>query len=143
MRNILTLFILIISCLNVYGQGKLDITGKWKTIDDKTGKPKSIVEIVKLSNGIYAGRIIKLFKEPTNPNCIKCTGILKNKPLIGLEIIKDIRQNGNEFGDGKITDPETGKSYNCIIARKGNQLEVRGYVGIVALGRTQRWHLLD
>ena len=119
------------------------IEGKWKTIDDETGKPKSIVEIFKKSDGKYYGKIVQLLQKPENNNCVKCTDDRKNKPLVGLEIIRGLKKDGGEFSGGTITDPKSGKSYKCIIKREGNKLHVRGYVGFAAIGRTQVWELAN
>ncbi len=116
------------------------IEGKWKTIDDETGKAKSIVEIFKKSNGQYYGKITQLLDKVENDNCIKCSDDRKNKPLVGLEIIRGLKKSGNEFTGGTITDPKSGKSYKCTITRNGDKLAVRGYVGFSLIGRTQTWH---
>lgn len=115
------------------------IEGKWKTIDDETGKAKSIVEITKKSDGKYYGKILQLLQKPENNNCVKCTDDRKNKPLIGLEIIRGLKKDGSDFEGGTITDPKTGKTYKCAITRSGNNLNVRGYVGFSLIGRTQTW----
>lgn len=119
------------------------IEGKWKTIDDETGQAKSIVEVFKKSNGQYYGKITQLLAKPENETCVKCTDDRKNKPLIGLEIIRGIKKSGNEFTGGTITDPKTGKTYKCTITRAGNKLNVRGYVGFSLIGRTQTWHKVN
>ncbi|MBW8359564.1 MAG: DUF2147 domain-containing protein [Weeksellaceae bacterium] len=119
------------------------IEGKWKTIDDETGKPKSIVEITKNSKGQYVGKIVQLLAKPENNTCIKCTDDRKNKPLIGLEIIRGLKKEGKEFSGGTITDPKTGKTYKCNIKREGDKLNVRGYVGFSLIGRTQTWHKVN
>lgn len=115
------------------------IEGKWKTIDDETGKAKSIVEIFKKNDGKYYGKIQQLMQKPTNDNCVKCKDDRKNKPLIGLEIIKGLEKDGDEFTGGTITDPKNGKTYKCTITRDGNKLNVRGYIGFSVIGRTQVW----
>lgn len=115
------------------------IEGKWKTIDDETGKAKSIVEIFKKNDGKYYGKIQQLMQKPTNDNCVKCKDDRKNKPLIGLEIIRGLEKNGDEFTGGTITDPKNGKTYKCTITRDGNKLNVRGYIGFSVIGRTQVW----
>ena len=115
------------------------IEGKWKTIDDETGKAKSIVEIFKKSDGKYYGRILQLLAKPENNNCVKCTDDRKNKPLAGLEIIRGLKKDGNEFTGGTITDPKSGKSYKCTVTRTGDKLNVRGYVGFSLIGRSQTW----
>lgn len=119
------------------------IEGKWKTIDDETGQAKSIVEVFKKSNGQYYGKITQLLAKPENETCVKCTDDRKNKPLIGLEIIRGLKKSGNEFTGGTITDPKTGKTYKCTITRDGNKLNVRGYVGFSLIGRTQTWHKVN
>ncbi len=119
------------------------IEGKWKTIDDETGKAKSIVEIYKKSDGKYYGRIHQLLQKPQNNNCVKCTDDRKNKPLLGLEIIRGLQKDGNEFTDGTITDPAKGKTYKCTVTRSGDKLNVRGYIGFSMIGRTQTWHKVN
>jgi len=119
------------------------IEGKWKTIDDETGKAKSIVEIYKKSDGKYYGKISQLLHKPEHANCVECKDDRKNKPLIGLEIIRGLSKEGNEFTGGTITDPKKGKTYKCTITRDGDKLNVRGYLGISLLGRDQTWQKVD
>lgn len=117
------------------------IEGKWKTIDDETGKEKSIVEIFKKSDGKYYGKIVQLLQKPENNNCVKCTDDRKNKPLIGLEIIRGLKKEDAEFTGGTITDPKKGKTYKCTITKDGaDKLNVRGYIGFSLIGRSQTWH---
>ncbi len=116
------------------------IEGKWKTIDDQTGKAKSIVEITKKPNGKYYGKVVQLLIKPENPNCTGCKDDRKNKPIQGMEVIRDMQKEGNEFTGGTITDPKTGKTYKCNITRNGDKLDVRGYMGFSLIGRTQTWH---
>lgn len=117
------------------------IEGKWKTIDDETKQAKSIVEIYKSSNGKYYAKIVQLLQKPENNNCVKCTDDRKNKPLIGLEIVRGLEKDGNEFSGGTITDPKSGKTYKCIIKNNGtDKLDVRGFIGFSLIGRTQVWH---
>jgi uncharacterized protein (DUF2147 family) len=119
------------------------IEGKWKTIDDETGKPKSIVEIFKKSDGKYYGKIVQLLQKPENNNCVKCTDDRKNKPLVGLEIIRGLKVMVQNLQDGTITDPKKGKTYKCTVTRSGDKLNVRGYVGFSLIGRNQTWHRVD
>ncbi len=116
------------------------IEGKWKTIDDETGEAKSVVEIYKKSNGQYYGKISQLLGKVENENCVKCSDDRKNKPLVGLEIIRGLKKSGSEFTGGTITDPKSGKTYKCTITRSGDKLNVRGYIGFSLIGRTQTWH---
>lgn len=116
------------------------IFGKWKTIDDQTGEAKSIIEIYKKGTKAY-GKIVDILN-PANRNntCIKCEGDEYNKPLIGLDIIKELVKDGNAYEDGTIFDPEKGKTYKAKIwvdEEDPSRLNVRGYISF--LFRTQQW----
>jgi len=117
--------------------------GRWTTIDDETKKPKSVVTIWE-ENGKLYGKIEKLFREPNeeqNPVCDKCEGALKNKPIIGMTILRDLKKDGSEWTGGTILDPANGKTYKATIAVEdgGKKLKLRGYIGIALIGRTQYW----
>ncbi|MDC8105205.1 DUF2147 domain-containing protein [Chryseobacterium sp. B21-037] len=119
------------------------IEGKWKTIDDETKQAKSIVEIYKKTDGTYYGKVSQLLIKPADPNCTNCKDDRKGKPILGLEIIRGLKKEGDEFSGGTITDPKTGKTYKCTITRSGDQLNVRGYIGLSLLGRTQTWQKVN
>ncbi len=139
MKNIITILALFIS-IAFYAQSH-SVIGKWKTIDDQTGKAKSIVEIYERSGKIY-GKIVDIVDtEKRKSLCTACSGEEKNKPVIGLVIIKGLKKDGKEYNDGKILDPTTGKLYKCFLALEGNdKLKVRGYIGVSLFGRTQIWN---
>ncbi|MDR0825239.1 MAG: DUF2147 domain-containing protein [Prevotella sp.] len=139
MKKIKTLFILtfLVGGLTMSAQ---TVAGKWKTFDDKTGDAKSIVEITEKGGKIYGTIIEILNPAKKNDKCDKCPDSDKNKPLIGLTIIKGLSKDGNEYSDGKILDPVSGKLYKCTVSLDGkDKLKVRGYVGISAFGRNQLW----
>lgn len=117
------------------------VTGKWKTIDDETGKAKSIVEIYEKSGKIY-GKVIDILEEENKKKvCKECSGDDKNKPILGMVIIKGLSKDGLEYTDGKILDPKNGKLYKCFITLESkDKLKVRGYIGISLIGRTQYWY---
>jgi uncharacterized protein (DUF2147 family) len=117
--------------------------GRWTTIDDETKKPKSVIAIYE-ENGKLYGKIEKLFREPNepeNPVCDKCEGALKNQPILGMVILRDLKKDDDEWSGGTILDPGNGKTYKCKIAVQdgGKKLKVRGYIGMSLLGRTQHW----
>lgn len=117
--------------------------GLWRTIDDATGKQKSLVRISE-TNGVFSGKVEKLFREPSddqNPLCDKCEGELKGKPALGMTILTGIRQDGKSYDGGKILDPNNGKVYSSklTLIDGGKKLEMRGYIGTPMLGRTQTW----
>ncbi|MFP4846061.1 DUF2147 domain-containing protein [Winogradskyella sp. PE311] len=116
-----------------------DIFGKWKTIDDETGKEKSIVEIYKDDGKVY-GKIVELIN-PDNkrPICSKCQGEKKDQPIIGMIIIEDLEKDGDVFEGGTILNPKNGKIYKCRLKLEANKntLQVRGYVSFFY--KTQYW----
>lgn len=117
-----------------------DMTGKWKTIDDETGKVKSIVHVFKATNGKYYGQVKDILDKTRgeNPLCDKCTDKRKGQPIKGMYIINDMTLNGNVLSGGNILDPQKGKEYSCKIWLEGDKLKVRGYWGVFY--RTQTWH---
>ena len=118
------------------------VVGKWKTIDDETGKPKSIVEIFQEGDEVK-GRIAELINpEEPDPVCKECKGDQKDKPIRGLQIISGMKKSGDgEWSGGEILDPKKGKTYKCRLRVKdgGAKLEVRGFVGFSLIGRSQTW----
>ena len=138
MKKIIFAFVALFFATLSYAQ----IEGKWKTIDDETGQEKSIVEIFKKSDGKYYGKVTQLLIKPANPNCVDCKDDRKNKPILGMEVVRGLKKDGNEFTGGAITDPKTGKTYKCTITRSGDKLNVRGYIGFSLIGRNQTWHKL-
>ena len=115
------------------------IFGKWKTIDDETGKPKSFVVIYQNEEKEY-GKIISLFPEPSenpNPVCEECDDYRKNKEIIGMEIVTGMHKNGDEWVDGEILDPENGKVYRCKLWVENGKLKVMGYIAFFY--RIQTW----
>ena len=129
---------LIVLMFSLFSHAQSEVIGTWKTIDDVTGKEKSIVKIFKATNGKYYGKIINL-TDPKKKNgvCDKCEGDKKNKPLIGMLIIEGLKKDGTDYSGGTITNPEDGKVYTCTIWREGSTLKVRGYIGFFF--KTQTW----
>jgi uncharacterized protein (DUF2147 family) len=117
------------------------LLGKWKTIDDNSGKPKSVVEFYERNGKVY-GKIVALFREPgedPDPVCTKCESDDERhgKKVIGMTIVRNMVKEGAEYTGGDILDPEVGKVYRCKLWIEDNQLMVRGYWG--PFFRTQVW----
>jgi uncharacterized protein (DUF2147 family) len=117
--------------------------GLWNNVDDKTGKPKADIRISE-SNGVLQGRVEKLYRGPSedqHPICSECEGDDRGRPVIGLSIIDGMRKDGDAWSGGTILDPENGKVYRSRLRLidGGRRLEVRGYVGVPVLGRSQVW----
>jgi uncharacterized protein (DUF2147 family) len=115
-------------------------TGTWKTVDDKSGKVTSQVELYEQGGKLF-GKITEL----TEPNdqqgkpkiCTRCTGADKDQPIVGLVIIKDLNLSGDRYKGGTITDPEDGKVYKAEVWVEDGKLKVRGYLGLFY--KTQTW----
>jgi len=119
--------------------------GVWKTIDDASGKEKSLIRISD-SGGVLTGRIEKLLDPATPPDavCKECTDERKDKPVVGMTIIRNVRPDDGDSGvwsGGDILDPNNGKVYKVRLkpVDGGAKLDVRGYIGAPLLGRTQTW----
>jgi uncharacterized protein (DUF2147 family) len=119
--------------------------GLWKTIDDNTKKEKSFVRIGE-SGGVFTGKVEKIV-DPDTPKdavCKECSDERKDKPIVGMTILRNLRQSSDdktEFEGGDILDPNNGKVYKAKLklVDNGSKLEVRGFIGISLLGRTQTW----
>lgn len=140
---LLSFVIIAMSCAQAQSSSS-NLLGKWKTIDDETGRVKSIVDVTE-RNGKYYGKVVELFRLPEedpNPICSDCKDDRKDMPALGMEIVRDMAQKGtdSEWENGTICDPKNGKVYDCemwIDSDRPNELKVRGY--IYFLFRTQTW----
>ncbi len=114
--------------------------GRWKTVDDETGKPKSVVEIY-LENGKYTGKIVELFRAPDedqDPVCKKCEDHRQGQKVKGMIIIRNMNKKSDKYADGDILDPKKGEIYDLTMwLENENTLKVRGWWGWVY--RTQTW----
>lgn len=114
----------------------------WKTIDDKTKQPKAVVKFTEQSNGTLTASIQSILTQGEENSCTKCEGTYKNKSLKGVTIVRNLKNTGGaNYDGGSILDPKNGKSYSLKgkLANGGKTLELRGYIGIAALGRNQTW----
>lgn len=138
-----TLSILGLSLLSTLVMATDPLHGtKWKTIDDQTKKPQSIVQFTETSNGVLSAKIIDVLEGSEGNKCTKCEGKFYNKPLEGVQIVSGLkRTHQNIYDGGKITDPKNGKTYSfsAKLAPDGKTLSGRGYIGVSALGHSQTW----
>ncbi|MFT7344517.1 MAG: hypothetical protein ACI9XP_001102 [Lentimonas sp.] len=139
MKNLLMLAVGFLLTTSVYAQSSL---GKWVTIDDKTNKKKSIVELYKEDDKLY-GKIIYLYPREgraLDAKCELCEDDRNGQPLLGLQIVRNLEWDGGSWIDGTIVDPENGKVYTLkmwVDKEKPDVLNVRGYIG--PFYRTQTW----
>lgn len=139
-----TLLLSLLTAFVFSGTVAPTVEGRWKTIDDETGKAKSIVEIYKSGDKLY-GKIVKLYRdanEDQDPKCTECEGDNYNKRITGMTIIEGMEfdADDDEWDDGTILDPKTGTVYDCKLwldEDNSNRLKVRGYIAFFF--RTQTW----
>ncbi len=134
-------FSLVIVCLNIQFLSSQSIVGKWRTIDDRNGITKAIVELYK-EDGLLQGRVLKILeKGKENALCIKCEGELKDKPVEGMQIIFSFKETDKGVYKGKkLFDPEQAMTFRGKIwldPDDPDKLKVRGYLAF--LYRTQTW----
>jgi len=133
--SILTLGVNVIS-----SQTTDSIAGSWKTFDDDSNQPAAIVLITE-KNGLFSGVVTKLLDPSALPSCEKCTDYRKGKAVIGMEILSGLKKTGDAYSGGYILDPDDGEIYRAEMKLKdqGAKLDLRAYIGIPLLGRTQTW----
>lgn len=114
----------------------------WKTIDDKTKQAKATVKFTEQKNGTLTATIQSILTPGEENACTKCEGPYKNKSLKGLTIVRGLKNSGGtNYDSGSILDPQSGKTYKLKgqLADGGQKLQLRGYIGVAALGRDQTW----
>ena len=132
MKKCLLLLALVFSSL--FASAQIDkIVGEWYTVDDETGAVKALVDIYKGDNGLYYGKIIKVFKDgQENPNSDRK----------GLVIVKVMKAEDGMLKGGTIYEPESGKTYYAKISynEADNTITLRGSLDRRGwVGRSQTW----
>jgi len=117
--------------------------GRWKTMDDASHQPKSIVSL-RILDGRLEGKVDSLFRRPgedADPVCNRCSGELQGKRILGMTFLSGLMRDGEWWQGGTVLDPANGKTYRCKLKLSGggDTLSVRGYLGVALLGRTQTW----
>ena len=117
--------------------------GLWRNVDDKTGEAKAEIRIRDTGAGGLLGVLEKRLSKDAKPDdvCKECTDDRKDKPVLGLEIIRGAKkaEGKDVWESGRILDPEKGSTYSLRLTPidGGQKLEVRGSIG--PFGRTQTW----
>lgn len=135
---------LLLALLPAVAQAADSPVGLWQTINDETGLATSIVRIQE-ENGALVGKVQQVLQSSRGPNplCEACKGARHNQPVVGMSILWDLKADAKTPGSyqgGFVLDPSKGKEYRARIKlREDGKLEVRGFIGIALLGRTQVW----
>jgi len=117
-------------------------TGLWRTVDDKTHKPRGLVRLYE-HNGAIFGRIEASYDaKEAGERCEKCEGERRNQPVIGLVFLRNMKGKGPDYAGGDILDPDSGWLYRCKMTLEdgGKRLVVRGFLGFSLIGRSQTWY---
>ena len=139
-HSLLTGLVLAVLPLSAFAQDASPL-GKWKTIDDETGKAKSIVEITRAADGTLRGTVVEILYSEKGPNpiCDKCKGANKDKPVKGMTILWGLKADGDEWTGGTVLDPAKGKTYKSKIEllEGGRKLGMSGCIAFFC--RQQVW----
>lgn len=116
--------------------------GRWRTVDDATGKAKSVVEVYRARDGSYAGHVAEILdtKDGPNPACKKCKGAQHGKPIKGMVILWGLKPDGaGKWSGGRVLDPENGKDYKARLEllEGGSKLGMSGCIAFLC--RQQVW----
>ena len=140
-----TILTLSAGLLSLAAHAQMSPVGLWRSIDDESKQPKAEIRITQTASAGLSGVVERALQNNpnTDPNCSLCSDDRKDKPKIGMEIIRGGQQGDGKavWEGGKILDPENGKNYSLRLTPidGGKKLEVRGYIGAPMLGRTQTW----
>jgi len=136
----------VLGVVAVGAQAQMSPVGVWKTIDDKTKAEKAQVRVIE-TGGVVSGKIEKLLAPGANQEakCDKCSDDRKDKAVIGMEIIRGVKKDGDVWTGGTILDSAEGKVYKVKMTpiEGGKKMEMRGYVGAPMFGRTQVWQRVE
>jgi uncharacterized protein (DUF2147 family) len=140
MKKTFASFFLAALCLPALAQ--MTPAGLWRSIDDNSGEAKAEISIKDNGKGGLNGVVERsLLKTSSEPNCSLCTDDRKDKPKVGMEIIREAVKAASEdiWEGGTIIDPENGKVYKLRLTpiEGGKKLQVRGYIG--PFYRNQVW----
>ena len=142
MKKIIALTAGLVCASGIFAQ--MTPEGLWRSIDDKSGQPKAEIRIT--ANGsVLSGVVEKALIASPEPLCTACTDDRKDKPKLGMEIIRGVKKTEGKdvWEDGKILDPDNGKNYTLALTplEDGKKLQVRGYIG--PFYRTQVWQRIQ
>ncbi|MGP8272044.1 MAG: DUF2147 domain-containing protein [Terracidiphilus sp.] len=113
--------------------------GRWQIVNsDGTLNGKAETYLV---NGKLFGKVTEV-RPGRSPKdvCDKCPGEYKNQPILNMVFMRNFHPDGDDWVDGTVVDPESGKVYKGKMWAIGNdKLGMRGFVGISLFGRTETW----
>ena len=111
--------------------------GKWKTLDDESGKPMTITEVYRAKNGTLAAKIVENLGLP--PTCDECSGPNKGKPFVGMVTLWNLKEKDGGWGDGNGYKPSDDRKFNAKsvkLIEGGNKLKIKGCVAFICRDAT-------
>lgn len=135
-RLYLYLVALVFSCFCglSYAAGQLDPAGVWQT-------PRSVLRIHN-ANGVLSAEVLQIRKHTasSSPVCTKCSGSLKDKPIIGMTVMWGLKQkDADQWDGGKVVDPETGETYNASLKLSPDGKTISFYASKLVFGKMVTW----
>jgi len=141
-RNFIFFLGIFSACPKTFGAEAPSLAGLWRTIDDKTRKARGVVRLYEQQGALF-GKIERSYDpKEANDVCDKCTDDRRNKPVVGMVFLRNMKRHGaTEYTGGDILDPDSGWLYRCKISVEegGKKLVVRGFLGLSLIGRSQIW----
>ena len=138
MRKLLLTAVLASLSFAATAQHAASPIGKWKTLDDKTGKVMTISEIYETKNGTLAAKIVEAVGVPAT--CTTCSGKNANKPMVGIVTLWNLKANKDGSWSGSGYKPSDDRKFNAKSVKLvdgGNKLEVKGCVAFIC--KTATW----
>ncbi|MES2858934.1 MAG: DUF2147 domain-containing protein [Pseudomonadota bacterium] len=138
MRKIILAGLLATVAFSASAQNASSPLGKWKTLDDQTGKPMTVTEVYMAKNGTMAARIVENLGLPNT--CTTCSGEYKNKPAVGMVTLWNLKDKKGVWSDGNGYKPSEDTKFkvkSVKLVDGGNKLEVTGCKSIFC--RTATW----
>ncbi|RMH93001.1 DUF2147 domain-containing protein [Lysobacter pythonis] len=138
MRKTLFVLTLGLAAMPMLASAQQSPVGKWRTLDDETRKPMTVVEVYEAQNGTLAAKIVENIAAP--PTCTKCSGKDKGKSIIGMPVLWNLKNKNGVWGDGNGLKPSTGDTFRAksvVVTDGGRKLEVTGCKAIFC--RTATW----
>lgn len=125
------------------------LSGHWRAIDAETETAYAVIEFVQAADGTFSGFVRTLLQGPEQPapaqTCDKCTGARKGAPVVGMEVIWNLRPDGERFVDGSVIDPDSGRIFRCRVRviDRGERMDLTVYERFAIFGFTERWVRTD
>ena len=142
---VLGVFWAVLASTTVYAADSIE--GYWKSIDDRTGEPLSIIEFKKKIDGTYSGTIVHRYPNVSGvilTHCVKCAAPNTNKPIVGMEIVSGVTKdpkNPNKYNNATLLEVLSGRTYQGKgeVTNNGRLLRVRAFKGVSLFGRSSVW----